>query len=664
MNPTRRDVLRAGLALSLAPSSSIARAFSSQDSFSFAFFSDTHVGLNSNIEQNRQMLAEISTWKPDFAINGGDVTDYGWAEEYRNYQSLIDPLSFKVHHNPGNHDVRWSPLGPKAFKEGTRDPLYNSFDHKGVHFVILDSTVPLSHYGHFESEQLRWLADDLAKVGRDTPIILCTHHWVGREKMVVGNESALMRVIEPYNVKLIFNGHGHSDLLWTWDGIVSTMNKGLYQFSWQRIDVSPTEIRLLRCSGTTNEPKLISTIPLKSPKEKRKIYAIGEPNTELRIGEGTWMPNSEASIAGLIAGDHQFLLRSNQTTYHSGPEIKVGKPEESWRKSLPGGVMSHLRIHEGNVFVSCMDGSILCFTQAGRQIWKAKTAGYCHSSPATDGKILVVGSADTFVHAFDAQNGKPLWKFTTNGPVYSSPIILGELAIAASGDGFVYGIRLKDGVEVWRFELPRSQTSFIQSPLATDGERIFCGAWDKFLYAINAKDGTIAWKAQCTQKSFAYSPAIGQPVVDGVRVFVPSNDNQMHAFDCNTGAGLWKTTAPGDKFGYPSPAVDGGVIYSGGLGDKGDVYALSVRTGALIWRTSLGQAIYDSGIALGPDFLVIGSVSGMLSVLRRKDGKILHQRQFPPGLFLSTCGVHKNRVFAATFNDTLIAIDIDESILN
>ncbi len=658
MNPTRRDFLRAGVALSLAPAAQIARAFAPEEAFSFAFFSDTHVGLKSNIEQNAKMLAEISAWKPDFAINGGDVTDYGWAEEYRNYLSLIDPLGFKIHHNPGNHDVRWSPLGPKAFKEGTRGPLYQSFDHNGVHFVILDSTVPLSHYGHFESEQLRWLADDLAKVGRETPVILCTHHWVGREKMVVGNESALMRVIEPYNIKLIFNGHGHSDLLWTWDGIVSTMNKGLYQFSWQRIDVNSTEIKLHRRSEKSPEPKLISTIPIKSSKEKRKVYALGEPNTELRIGEGTWKPNTADSIAGLIAGDHQFLLRSSPNTYHSGPEIKVGKPDEAWRRQLPGGVMSHLRVHDDYVYVSCMDGSILCFNLDGKQVWKAKTDGYCHSSPAVDAETLLVGSADTFVYSFNAKSGKQLWKFATNGPVYSSPIILNDLAVAASGDGIVYGINLKSDKEVWRYELPRSQTSFIQSPLATDGEIVFCGAWDKFLYAINAMDGRLVWKAQCTEKSFAYSPAIGQPVVDGNRVFVPSNDNQLHAFDCKTGSILWKATAPGDKFGYPSPAVDRGVIYSGGLGGNGDVYALSVRTGTLLWRTSVGQAIYDSGIALGDEFLAIGSVSGMLSILDRKGGKVLHQRQLPPGLFLSTCAISGKRILAATYNDTLIAINL------
>ncbi len=65
-------------------------------------------------------------------------------------------MPFKVHEVPGNHDVRWSPHGVKIFRERV-GPTYASFDHKGCHFVLLDSTAALSHWGHYESETLRWL---------------------------------------------------------------------------------------------------------------------------------------------------------------------------------------------------------------------------------------------------------------------------------------------------------------------------------------------------------------------------------------------------------------------------------------------------------------------------------------------------------------------------
>jgi outer membrane protein assembly factor BamB len=663
MQPTRRDLLLAGAGTALLPLSSLAKAFAPEEGFSFAFFSDTHVGLKSNIEENRQMLAEIAAWKPDFAINGGDVTDYGWVEEYRNYRALIDPLPFQVVHNPGNHDVRWSPLGPKAFREGTRGPLYRSFDHKGVHFAILDSTVPLSHYGHFESEMLRWLADDLKTAGRRTPVIIATHHWVGREKLVTDNEQALMRVIEPYNVKLILNGHGHSDLLWTWDGLVNTMNKGLYQFSWERVDVdrAKNEVRLSRRAGKSSVPRLLTSVPLDPSREKREIYAIGAPGTELRIGEGTWVANTAEALAKLPPGDYRPLLRKDANTYLSGPEhhVEGTGPKEIWRTPLSGGVMSHLLLHNGVLYVSAMDGSVRAVDpKTGKPRWTAKTKGYCHSSPATNGQLVVVGSADNRVHGFDAKTGKERWYYETGGPVYASAALAADLAIIASGDGQVYGLDLATGKERWRYRLPVSNTSFIQSPAATDGERVYLGAWDRFLYVLDAKTGAFLWKAQCTEKSFAYSPAIGQPVLGENKVFVPSNDNQLHAFDAKTGEKLWATVGTGDKFGYPSPAYADGVVYAGGLGDNGHVYAVAAKTGEILWRATTGAGIYDSGAVVGPDFIATGSVCGLLSILARKDGAIRSQRQLPPGHFLSTCAVDGNRVYAATFNDLLMAFEV------
>ena len=60
--------------------------------FAFGFCSDTHVGLASNLKENRAMFGEMAGQRPDFIVNGGDVTDYGWADEYANYRAIVDPL--------------------------------------------------------------------------------------------------------------------------------------------------------------------------------------------------------------------------------------------------------------------------------------------------------------------------------------------------------------------------------------------------------------------------------------------------------------------------------------------------------------------------------------------------------------------------------------------
>ena len=143
---TRRRFVRLGGCSLLAPLLSglaFANAREERQSFSFTFFSDSHVGLTGNIDECGQMLRDMaaSPSPPAFGINAGDITDSGWPDQYVQYRKLVDPLPFKVYTTPGNHDVRWSPLGQIAYRNGTGNPVYSSFDHGGVHFVLLDCTI-------------------------------------------------------------------------------------------------------------------------------------------------------------------------------------------------------------------------------------------------------------------------------------------------------------------------------------------------------------------------------------------------------------------------------------------------------------------------------------------------------------------------------------------
>ncbi|RYG88137.1 MAG: hypothetical protein EON59_05330, partial [Alphaproteobacteria bacterium] len=413
MNPTRREFLAGAAAAGLAPYLP-ARPVAAPAPFTFVFMSDTHVGLKGNLVQNEAMLAEIGALKPDFVINGGDVTDYGWSGEYANYRALIAPherANIPFHHLAGNHDVRWSPLGPKAYREGTGDPMFTSFDHKGCHFVLLDSTVPLSHYGHFEAKMLRWLARDLEKTGPKMPVFVFTHHWVGKDGIMVDNEVALLEILKPYNVVHIFNGHGHSDLLWTWDGIANTMNKGLYQGSWMRVDIDPVAgtAGIARRAG---EPTLDAAKPQPlwtgSLKGGAKEMLTPERARLHRIDNGPWVEGAPV-LASTVAGPHRVSLKTG-TEYARAKGFEIPTDRKTTvlaSRKLKGGVMSHLRLDGDRVLVSQMGGAVLCAdAETLRPIWEATTGDYCHSSPEVCGDLVVVGSADGKMYAFDRKSGK------------------------------------------------------------------------------------------------------------------------------------------------------------------------------------------------------------------------------------------------------------------
>lgn len=81
----------------------------------------------------------------------------------------------------GNHDI----LGLKqdtgkawAVEQFELSGRYYSFDQSGWHFVVLDSTEPQGgggYKGRLDDEQFEWLAKDLAKTPKGTPVLILSH---------------------------------------------------------------------------------------------------------------------------------------------------------------------------------------------------------------------------------------------------------------------------------------------------------------------------------------------------------------------------------------------------------------------------------------------------------------------------------------------------------
>src|SRR5438874_9396485 len=113
--------------------------------FSFVHISDTHVGAGDNAEIDAALYKEISKLKPAFVVNTGDVCETGTPEQYERFQEICKNLTCPQYVAPGNHDVRWNPLGKEGFTRGAKAPLYQSWDYEKFHFVTLDATVLLQH---------------------------------------------------------------------------------------------------------------------------------------------------------------------------------------------------------------------------------------------------------------------------------------------------------------------------------------------------------------------------------------------------------------------------------------------------------------------------------------------------------------------------------------
>lgn len=239
---SRRDVLRAGAVLPFALVE-LAGARGNEP-FTFAVLSDAHLQLTSGTDfvrswdrGLRRAIAEVNLLSPapDFVVFGGDLAHRGLRAELDHGAELLSALRAPVRYVIGEHDYyldlgeRWSALF---------GPSWYSFDHKGIHFVVLNSILtdpawtggpwaepaarmeamvrldqPANPPFMVGESQRAWLASDLKGVRPSVPVVVLTHAPLRRfyREWNFWTEDAelVYALLRPFERVTVIHGHMH-----------------------------------------------------------------------------------------------------------------------------------------------------------------------------------------------------------------------------------------------------------------------------------------------------------------------------------------------------------------------------------------------------------------------------------------------------------------------
>ena len=249
MNPMdRRSFLRnatLGLGASALPLTLVELAFAKPaENFTFAYISDSHIqhvkGTQFVRNWDRGLIRAVAETnllspRPDFVIFGGDLAQLGTRAELDHGAEMLAKLAMKTHCVMGEHDY-YLDLGEYWSK--LFGPHYYSFDHKGVHFAVLNSILtyddwtfnrwPTAEQRMLEmagldnpngspfmvgDKQREWLRKDLAKVKRDTPLVVFSHSPL--QKIYKGwnfwteDAEQVQALIAPFDKVTVLYGHVH-----------------------------------------------------------------------------------------------------------------------------------------------------------------------------------------------------------------------------------------------------------------------------------------------------------------------------------------------------------------------------------------------------------------------------------------------------------------------
>ncbi|MBV9946945.1 MAG: metallophosphoesterase [Myxococcales bacterium] len=213
------------------------------ESFRFAYISDSHLydrKINDRfVNSLLRAVDDVNGMdpQPDFVFYGGDLAQLGQPAELELGAQILKNVKAPLHVMVGEHDWYFD-LGEK-WKSLFGQPMY-SFDHKGVHFVVLLSVVEKDFWtarGLTPMQRMRtvagldngwqssftvgpegrqWLANDLKTKSPDTPLVVFSHSPLYKLykpwNFWTDDAEEVQAILRRFRQVVVFHGHTHQML--------------------------------------------------------------------------------------------------------------------------------------------------------------------------------------------------------------------------------------------------------------------------------------------------------------------------------------------------------------------------------------------------------------------------------------------------------------------
>jgi alcohol dehydrogenase (cytochrome c) len=353
-------------------------------------------------------------------------------------------------------------------------------------------------------------------------------------------------------------------------------------------------------------------------------------------------------------------------------------PSGSW--PYPNGDLANTRVAP-DAAISAANVSTLreawAFKLAGPAAAGVSGIGSLTAPPVVQDGVVYLQDEDANVYALELATGKLRWEYEVNIPEKSGPgpdgVAVADGAVYGDSSTSVFALNAATGKTIWTDGglLNSGQGAFEIQPQVADGRVYLASAYGSgpgggVLMALSASTGRLLWKfntvlgpaAQGVQalglgsggawetplvgSDDSVTFGIGNPYQSiGSAIAHPSRqlytDSEVN-LDAATGKLRWYYQAVPDDFqdhdlqASPVSASIGGapVIITGGK--VGYVYALNARSGALLWKTPVGEHNGhddDSLLALShqltiklPYTVLPGSLGGVLSNMAVAGGSV------------------------------------------
>lgn len=242
-------------------------------------------------------------------------------------------------------------------------------------------------------------------------------------------------------------------------GFVYAMHAETGKLAWEydlKLNVLPSYV-----SGVLIHDKIVLA------GDGKQFSALSLEDGKLLWKNDKW-PQGEGSPSPPSIGDSVVVAGSNWRHLYAF-NAYTGKP--LWNKTEHG-----LRFrnsapvyHEGYFYTTARSSLFKIAPKTGKVVLMSETDYNLNtsSSPAITDKLLIVGTADSGIRAFDIRTFEEVWKYETrpalsvsapySGPrvksIAATPVVSGDYLYVGGLDGILYCLEVHTGSRVWSLEL-------------------------------------------------------------------------------------------------------------------------------------------------------------------------------------------------------------------
>ena len=273
------------------------------------------------------------------------------------------------------------------------------------------------------------------------------------------------------------------------------------------------------------------------------------------------------------------------------------------------------------VYVVAASGALTVYAgSSGKTRWQFQPPAPQQVNVVAVGNGIAYAGTDETLYALDTASGRQLWQAQA-GPAIQTLSVTADVVYVGSA-GRVYALGAHDGALHWQRQLGQQQIPFL---VVDEESRTLYAPVQNLLAAVNLADGSVRW-----QVTLAAADAVQQVVPVGTTVLIRSQST-FQAVQATDGSPLWQR-----QTGVVSLVMQGqtvstvfrdtpatgtaGVVTSG-------LRALSLNDGSLLWEVKTPLADENEQDAEIADRLyrLTAPGSGALSAWRSSDGALLWQ---------------------------------------